>query len=265
MVGCLIPLAVSAASTSVATLDWSTFAVYKGGVNVTSSITWSAPDPGVDPDQADYVTTEYIEGATTGSPVLTSHDVAPNPNWASIQSTSDGAVATDAQATVSPGVVSASSTVNYTGRADVFANRFGRFVADAGTYTFELGYSMSAAITPVNSELGGPSFSLDATPYVEFQVFNTTQGNFRFEFDDSVEVSGGFGSQATAGTLELLEDFGGNAFVFSAGDIIEISATAQTTSRSFSSQPPAVPLPGTVVLLLSSIVVLAGWKKARRS
>ena len=256
-----------AASLSSAEFDWSTLTIIADGNDVTGSLVWDY--------QLDYIETGYIEGATSGALVNPCpawdpycYDIDPNTGWATSQNTNDGGLATDAKTSVSPDLVSASTEVNYTGRAESSVTRFGLFTVTAdATFSFSVDYSLSAEVNATNSETGGGSNSLVANPYVGLDIRNLTTGNFGFVFDGSVDITDTFGALSNSGTLTVDKtNSDGTFFGFKAGDEIQIFATATSVSKSYSSLPPStVPVPPAIVLLISGLGALVAFGRRSKS
>jgi len=259
---CLVNVA-QAASLSSATFDWNSFTVTAGATDITNSIVWNY--------QADFIDTRYIEGAVTGSPVETLHDIDPNAGWATSQQLNDGGIATDAKTSVTPGSVSASTEVNYTGRAESSVSRFGIFTAPvAGLYAFSVPYALTAEVNPTNSETGGPANSLVANNFFELDIREgpsfLNPDRFGFVFDGSVDVSGGFGTKSNSGIITVdRENANAQLFNFVAGDTIYVTATATTVSTSYSSMLPPVPVPAAIYLFLSGLGALLALGRNKRS
>ncbi|MEN8204527.1 MAG: hypothetical protein ABFS24_00830 [Pseudomonadota bacterium] len=256
---CLVNVA-QAASVSSATFDWTTFTITADGADVTSSIFWG--------EQADFIDTRYIEGATSGATVETIHDIDPNTGWTMSQLMNDGEIATDAITSVAPDLVSAATEVNYTGRAESSVIRFGVFTVSAdATFSFSVDYSLSAEVNMTNSETGGGANSLVANPFVDLDIRNLTTGQFGFLFEGSVGVSNEFGTDSNSGTLTVSQsNDDGPLFAFKAGDQILIGVTATSLSKSYSSMPPAlVPVPPAIALFISGLGALMAFGRRTRS
>ncbi len=257
-----IPNIANASALSSVTIDWSTLTITANGNNVTNSLNWI--------NQFDSVDTNYIEGALSGPSVSNNHDVDPNPDWATIQNTSDGQVTSIANTALSNNLVRVSTVTNYTGRAESSIFRHGEFIADAGVYTFNVDYSVSGEINALNSETGGGRNSLSAFSYAELFVNNVSAGSdsrgssFFFDFDDTVFLDS-FGSIQNSGTLSAIMDFNDNAFNFLDGDLITIDVTAQTDSRSFSRIPAPVPIPPAIALFVSALGFLYAKQSLQQS
>jgi len=249
-----------AASISSAGFDWNTFTITADGRDVTNSIDWMY--------QADIIETGYFEGATSGTPIETVHNLDPNPGWGISQQTNDGGFATDAIVSVTPDLVSAATEVNYTGHADALVGRLGLFTVTADAlFSFSVGYSLSAEINMTNSETGGGNNALIAGPFVDFQIENLTTNQFGFEFDGTVDLDDVFGMEANAGTLTVnSSNANGPLFAFNQGDQILITATATSESTSYSSMPPpAVPVPPALALFVSGFIALVAIGRKTRS
>ena len=250
-----------AASLSSADLDWNTLTIIGGGADISDSIIWDY--------QLDLIDTRYIDGATSGTPIETFHDLDPNTGWATSQSTNDGELATDAITSVSPDLVSASTEVNYTGRAESSVFRYGVFIAPvSGIYSFSVDYSLYAEVNRTNSETGGGANSLIAEPYAELDIREgldfINPDIFGFVFD-TVTVDG-FGTNSGSGTLTVLGANGGPVFNFIAGDTIHLAATVTSLSTSYSSLPPSpVPVPPAIVLLVSGLGALVAFGRRSKS
>lgn len=251
-----------AASLSSAEFDWNTFTVTADDNDVTSSIAWNY--------QADFIGTRYIEGAVSGTPNETFHNIDPNPEWAISQQRNDGGLATDAITSVTPNLVFAETVVNFTGRAESDVRRFGRFTAPGdGQYAFSLNYSLSAEVNSTNSETGGPANSLVANPFFELEIREGTDfgdpDQFGFVLDGSVDVTG-FGNDSNSGTITVdRENADGSLFDFKEGDTIWVTATATSLSTSYSSQPPTtVPVPPALILFMSGLGALVAFGRKKR-
>jgi len=257
-----------AASLSSAEFDWSTLTIIANSDDVTDSLVWDY--------QADYIETGYIEGATSGALVspcpawdLYCNDIDPNTGWATSQNTNDGGLATDAKTSVSPDLVSASTEVNYTGRAESSVMRYGVFTApSSGSYSFSIDYTLSAEVNGTNSEMGGGANSLLAEPYVELDIREgldfLNPDIFGFVFD-TITVDG-FGTDSSTGTLTVTGANGGSLFNFTTGDTIHLMATATSLSTSYSSMPPStVPVPPAIALLLSGMGTFVAFGHRKKS
>ncbi len=253
-----------AASLSSAEFEWNTFKITADSNDITSNISWNF--------QADYFDTGYIEGATTGVPITQQYKIEENPGWMTSQQVNDGEIATDAKVSVTPGLPSASTEVNFTGRAESRIFRFGIFTAPVtGEYSFSVNYTLTAEVNTTNSEAGGGLNSLVANPYFELDIREgadfSSPDRFGFVFDGSVDVSG-FGTASNSGTITVdRENANDDLFDFAEGDTIYVTATATSLSTSYSSRPPsAVPVPPAIALFISGLgaFVAFGRKEKRR-
>lgn len=244
-----------AASIAKTTIYWDTFSVTANSLDVTNSLAWS--------DQEDIIDSTYWEVDDTIE-IETFHDIIPNPNWATPQTTNDGGLLAAANTSVSSTLISADVTTQLSSEASAYVSRFGIFTApDAGTYTFSVDYSLAAEINGLNTELGAPAgLEPAAFPYVELQFLNKNTGDFVFVFDDTSLIDNVFDSLTSTGTLSITQLSGGSDINFAAGDLIEITATIDNTSRSFSTQSALVPLPPAIWMLASALGLLSFFRRA---
>ncbi|MGI9329965.1 MAG: hypothetical protein ACR2QB_04555 [Gammaproteobacteria bacterium] len=241
-----------AASIANTTIHWDTFAVTANTLDVTNSLSWSA--------QEDIIDSTYWEVDDT-TVIQTFHDVVPNPDWAASQNTNDGGSSVDAETSISSTQISADATTQLNSEANAYVSRFGIFTAPAsGTYTFSVDYSVAAEINGLNTELGAPAgLEPTAFAFAELQFLNQNSGDFVFVFDDTALVHNVFNSQASSGTLSITQLFNGSDINFTAGDQIEITATVDSTSRSYST---LVPLPPAIWMFASALGLLSFLRRA---
>lgn len=243
----VMPGLAQASAIASVVIDWSSLTITADGVDVTNSLNWS--------NQFDLAETSLIEGAVTGAPVRTNHDIDPNPGWASTLNVTDGQITSKGSIGLSNSSLSASTLTNYTGRADSTVVRHGEFIADAATYTFSIDYTVSTELNATNTDTGS------AFAYAELLLINeTTRADSSREavfFFDFIEMDlGNIGNNSFSGMLTATKDFNDNDFAFLQGDLITLDITATADSRSISSMEP-VPIPPALLLFISGFSMVA--------